>query len=63
MPLFEDEPKKPKPAYVLGQDVSALSATELTDRIGELTQEIARLEGERVARGATKTAAEALFRR
>ncbi len=63
MALFEDEPvKKPAP-HVVGQDVSLLSAGELSDRIALLKSEIERLEAERAARGATKSAAEALFRR
>jgi len=63
MALFEDEPvKKPAP-HVVGQDVSLLSAGELADRIALLKAEIDRLEAERAARGATKSAAEALFRR
>ena len=62
MAIFEDEPKKPA-AYTLGQDVSLLSAGELAEKIAQLQAEIARLEAERSARGATKHAAEALFRR
>jgi uncharacterized small protein (DUF1192 family) len=62
MALSEDEPKKPAD-YVVGQDVSLLSAGELQERIEILRAEIERLEAERGARGATKSAAEALFRR
>lgn len=63
MALFDEEPvKKPAP-HVVGQDVSLLSAGELADRIALLKAEIDRLEAERAARGATKSAAEALFRR
>ena len=45
------------------QDLSRLSAGELTERIGQLQAEIARLEAELSTKGATKAAAEALFRR
>jgi uncharacterized small protein (DUF1192 family) len=63
MALFDDEPlKKPKP-HEIGQDLSLLSAGELKERITLLKAEIERLEGELQAKGATKTAAEALFRR
>ena len=62
MAIFEDEPKKPA-SYTLGQDVSLMSAGELGEKIAQLQAEIARLEAERSARGATKNAAEALFRR
>ena len=63
MAIFDDEPrKKPRP-HEIGQDLSLLSADELAERIAILRDEIARLEAERAAKGATKSAAEALFRR
>ena len=63
MAVFEEEPRKPASAHVVGQDISLLSVADLTERITLLTEEIARLEAERTKRGATKSAAEALFRR
>ncbi|MBL8576633.1 MAG: DUF1192 domain-containing protein [Mesorhizobium sp.] len=63
MALFDEEPRKKAKAHEIGQDLSLLSVTELTDRIGILRGEIVRLEAELKAKGATKTAAEALFRR
>ena len=45
------------------QDLSRLSAGELAERIGQLQAEIARLEADLSTKGATKAAAEALFRR
>jgi uncharacterized small protein (DUF1192 family) len=63
MALFDDEPlKKPKP-HEIGQDLSLLSVGELTERIALLRSEIERLEGELKTKGATKSAAESLFRR
>ena len=63
MALFDDEPrKKPKP-HEIGQDLSLLSVGDLTERIDLLRAEIERLEADLQARGATKNAAEALFRR
>ncbi|MBN9553033.1 MAG: DUF1192 domain-containing protein [Alphaproteobacteria bacterium] len=63
MAVFDDEPrKKPRP-HEIGQDLSLLSVDELSQRITMLRDEIARLEEERAAKGATKSAAEALFRR
>lgn len=63
MAIFDDEPlKKPKP-HEIGQDLSLLSAGDLMERIELLRAEIARLEADLEARGATKSAAEALFRR
>ena len=63
MALFDDEPRKKAKPHEIGQDLSLLSVADLTDRIALLREEIARLEGELAAKGATKTAAEALFRR
>ena len=62
MAIFDDPPKK-QPAHEIGQDLSLLSVGELTERIELLRAEIARLEGELSAKGASKSAAEALFRR
>lgn len=63
MALFDEEPKKKARAHEIGQDLSLLSVAELEDRIGVLREEIARLEAELKAKGSTKAAAEALFRR
>lgn len=63
MALFDDEPVKPKRVHEIGQDLSLLSVDELNERIGQLRAEIARLEQELSSKGATKLAAEALFRR
>lgn len=62
MALFEEEPKK-KLVHEIGQDLSALSVGELEERIGLLREEIVRLEGEKAAKGATRNAADALFKR
>lgn len=63
MALFDDEPrKKPKP-HEIGQDLSLLSVGELNERIGLLRAEIERLEAELKAKGESKSAADALFRR
>ncbi len=62
MALFDDEPVKKKLVHEIGQDISLLSAGELDERIGLLTSEIARLEAEKVAKGASKSAAEAFFK-
>lgn len=63
MALFDDEPKKKAKPHEIGQDLSLLSVAELGERIGLLRSEIARLEAELAAKGTTKAAAEALFRR
>ncbi len=63
MALFDDEPLKPRRIHEIGQDLSLLSVDELQERIGQLQAEIDRLEGELQAKGSTRQAAEALFRR
>ncbi len=63
MAIFDDEPKKKARPHEIGQDLSLLSVGDLTERIGILREEIARLEAELQAKGSTKSAAEALFRR
>jgi len=63
MALFDEEPRKPASAHVVGQDISLISVEELGQRIAILKAEVERLEAERTKRGATKSAAEALFRR
>lgn len=59
----DDRPKKAATTHVVGQDLALLSVTELRERVEALKSEIARLESELSAKGATKDAAEALFRR
>lgn len=63
MALFDDEPVKKVRVHEIGQDLAPLSVGELRDRIGQLHAEIARIEAELAAKGETKAAAEALFRR
>ena len=63
MAIFDDEPKKPARMHEVGQDLGLLSVGELRERIEQLRAEIGRLEAELEAKGATKNAAEALFRR
>lgn len=63
MALFDDEPVKLKRIHEIGQDLSQLSVAELEERIDQLRAEISRLEDELKAKGSTRVAAEALFRR
>lgn len=60
---FDDEPTKKPKLHEIGQDLSLLSVGELNERIGQLKAEIVRLEEELSAKGTTKAAAEALFKR
>jgi uncharacterized small protein (DUF1192 family) len=63
MSFLDEEPKKKSKPHEIGQDLSLLSVAELGERIDILKAEIARLEAELAAKGSTKLAAEALFRR
>lgn len=63
MALFDDEAARPKRTHEIGQDLSLLSVDELDERIRLLRAEIARLEAEMAAKGSTRLAAEAIFRR
>lgn len=63
MALFDEPVNKPAPAHEIGQDLALLSVDELKKRIGLLRGEIARIEAELEAKGSTKAAAEALFKR
>jgi uncharacterized small protein (DUF1192 family) len=55
-------PKK-KTVHEIGQDLSLLSINELTERIALLKEEIARLETAKAGKSATRTAADAFFKR
>lgn len=63
MALFDDEPVNRTPVHVLGQNLSELSVDDLEERIGQLRAEIDRLENEMTAKGSSRLAAEAFFRR
>ena len=62
MSLFDDDRPAKKTAHEIGSDLSLLSADELSARIDLLREEIARLEAERTKKGASRAAAEGLFR-
>jgi uncharacterized small protein (DUF1192 family) len=61
--LDELMPKKPKVETVVGEDISTKSAHELEARIATLEAEIARTKEALGARIATKSAADAFFKR
>jgi len=64
MPAFDDEdrPKK-KIAHEIGQELTLLSVAELTDRIGLMREEIARLEADIAKKQATRSAADQFFKK
>ena len=65
MPIDPEElqPRKKLPDIVLGEDISTLSAHELERRIAALETEIARCREAIAQRNATKSAADAFFKR
>lgn len=59
---MDDEPiSKPK-AHEVGMPIDTMSVEELTDRIGLLEAEITRLRVAIEARGATRKAADSIFK-
>ncbi len=64
MPAFdEDDRPKKKLVHEIGQDLTVLSAGELTERIALLKDEIARLEADRAKKQALKSAADMFFKK
>jgi uncharacterized small protein (DUF1192 family) len=64
MPAFdEDDRPKKKIVHEIGQDLTLLSVKELTERIGLLKDEIARLEADIAKKEATRSAADQFFKR
>jgi uncharacterized small protein (DUF1192 family) len=65
MPIDPEEllPKKKAPDVVLGEELSAMSAHELEARISALETEIVRCREAIRARLATKSVADAFFKR
>jgi uncharacterized small protein (DUF1192 family) len=58
----EDAPKK-RPNMVIGENLDAISVAELEHRIEALDSEIARLRAEITRKQASRTAADAFFRK
>ncbi len=59
----EDERPQPTPKHQLGEPLDAVSVDELRQRILTLQAEVARLEAEIVRKQASRSAADAFFRR
>jgi len=60
---FDEEVKKPRESVVLSEDeLSLLSVIEIDQRIALLQSETERLKAERLRKGDSRAAAEALFR-
>jgi len=64
MSLFPDDDRpKPKSVHEIGQDLSMLSLAEIDDRIAVLKAEIQRLSETRARKDASRSAADAFFRK
>ena len=61
--IDEDDRPKKKLVHEIGQDLTLLSAAELTDRIALLQDEIARLDADRTKKQAVKSAADSFFKK
>jgi uncharacterized small protein (DUF1192 family) len=59
--MFDDEVKKPK-GHEVGMPIDTMSVEELTDRIGMLEAEIARLKAAIAARQKSKSDAASVFK-
>ncbi len=59
--MFDDEVKKPK-GHEVGMPIDTMSVDELTDRIGMLEAEIARLKAAIAARQKHKSEAASVFK-
>jgi uncharacterized small protein (DUF1192 family) len=55
--------KKPPSRHVLGEPLDALSVDELDERVRLLRAEIERLEAARARKSASRTAADAFFKK
>ncbi len=58
----DDRPKK-KVTHEIGQDLTLLSVSELTERVALLKDEIARLEANMAGKQASKSAADQFFKK
>ncbi|WNJ91866.1 DUF1192 domain-containing protein [Bosea sp. 685] len=64
MSIFpEDDRPKPKSVHEIGQDLSMLSLAEIDLRVEALKAEIARLAEARAKKDASRSAADAFFRK
>jgi len=59
----ENQQRRVRAPYEIGQPLEALSVAEIDERIAELRGEIARLEAARAGKQAAGAAADAFFRR
>ncbi len=63
MTFIDDDRPKKKVTHEIGQDLSLLSVGELDERINLLKTEIERLAADRARKEASRSAADAVFKR
>lgn len=64
MSIFpEDDRPKPSSVHEIGQDLSMLSLAEIDQRVAALKAEIERLAAARAKKDASRTVADAFFRK
>ncbi len=61
--IDEDERPRKKISHEIGQDLTLLSVAELGERINLMREEIARLEADIARKQATRSAADAFFKK
>jgi uncharacterized small protein (DUF1192 family) len=61
--IDEDDRPKKKITHEIGQELTLLSVGELTERVGLLKEEIARLEANMATKQASKSAADLFFKK
>ena len=60
--IDEDDRPKKKITHEIGQDLTLLSVGELTERVAQLKEEIARIEANMATKQASKSAADLFFK-
>jgi uncharacterized small protein (DUF1192 family) len=63
MAFIDDDRPKKTVSHEIGQDLALLSVGELDERIALLKDEIARLSADRAKKEASRSAADAVFKR
>ncbi len=61
--IDEDERPRKKISHEIGQDLTLLSVAELNERINLMREEITRLEADIARKQATRSAADAFFKK
>jgi uncharacterized small protein (DUF1192 family) len=61
--IDEDDRPRKKISHEIGQDLTLLSVAELGERINLMREEIARLEADIARKQATRSAADAFFKK